>query len=217
MEKPSANNKCMCHIKSLNPKVIFEFGAAVGQDTLFYRDKFPDADIYSFEPDPLLFKNIKNIMEENNIHFYDYAIRDYTGEMDFYYVRGIRDNETALWIGGFSPHKQKTETNARALGWKVMPEPMRVPCITLEDFCFEHSIERINFIHMDVEGAVHLVLKGMGDLRPELIYAEIEADKYFSGALSPERYTEIFSSMGYCGIEKSGADILYGFKKITKC
>ena len=198
-------------LKKLNPKVIFEFGAFNGVDTFNYRRLFPGATIYSFEPDPILFNNAKEEMKEKNIHFYDYAISNYTGDMDFYYVRGKKDKNTTPGAGGFSKHTKRTHNVMNRLGWEVMPDTLKVKCISLKDFCQDHGVEHINYIHMDVEGAVHLVLEGMGEMRPELIYAEIEASRYFKGALPSKEYRNIFSSMGYRGVEKDGADVLFQY------
>ena len=198
-------------VKMLNPKVIFEFGAFNGADTLFYRGTFPDAEIYSFEPDPVLYEEAKPLLEEERIRFYNYAISDAPGTVDFHYWRGLEDKDYHGPAGSFFDYTDQARKD-HSCRWEFVSEPLKVKCITLKDFCQENEINHINFIHMDVEGAIHLVLRGMGDLRPELIYAEIESDKVFKGALAPRQYTELFLEMGYVPIDRNGADVLFKLK-----
>lgn len=55
--------------KNLNPKVIIDAGANVGFASLFFAIKFPNADIYSFEPEKTNYLQlIKNTSAYSNIH-----------------------------------------------------------------------------------------------------------------------------------------------------
>ena len=62
---------------------------------------------------------------------------------------------------------------------------------------------------MDVEGAISLVLVGMGHLRPEMIYAEVVADWACMGAPSSQVHCKVFSQMGYVVADRNGADVLF--------
>ena len=211
--KTGFSKKTIDLIKQLDPKIVFEFGAFNGADTLFYRGILPDAEIYSFEPNPVSYEKAKPLLESENIHFYNCAIGHALKEMNFHYMTNRKDKERASPAGSFYPFTAKLRT---ALGGEwAFPEPIKVVCTTLELFCQRHGIEQINYIHMDVEGAAPLVLKGMGDLRPEMIYAEIVADWACQGAPSPQVHIKVFSRMGYVAVDKNGADTLfeYGFRK----
>jgi len=202
--------KTIALIKELNPKVVFEFGAFNGADTLLYRALFPEAEIYSFEPNPLSYQKAKQLLESENIHFYNYAIADTLREMDFHYMINREDKGRQSPAGSFYPFTDKLKKD---LGDKWMfPLPIKVLCMSIEHFCQRHNIANIDYIHMDVEGAVSLVLKGMGDLRPNMIYAEIVANWACLGAFSPQQNNTLFKTMGYASVAKNGADRLYKFK-----
>ena len=66
-----------------NNPIIFDIGAHEGQSILFFSKLFPDAFIYSFEPDPDTFKILSNISSEN-LKLENIALSDKTGETSFY-------------------------------------------------------------------------------------------------------------------------------------
>ena len=72
------------YIRDLNPKVIFEFGSYDLTDGMFYRKFWPEAEIYCFEPNPNLYKNIYKIAKENNIKIFSSAFTFQDGPIDFY-------------------------------------------------------------------------------------------------------------------------------------
>lgn len=199
-------------IKELNPDIIFEFGAFDGTDTLSYRRSFPEATIYSFEPDPILYASLRSQMRLNCIHFYNYAISDVTGHADFYYALPQKGNKESFPAGSLLPY---TKTMKRTQGgrWEFQEAPIKVDVITIKDFCREEKIDHIDFMHMDVEGAVHKVVAGLGDLRPTLVLAEVGGrDMLFQGASSHETNNKLFANMGYEPIGGRGADTLYQLK-----
>lgn len=209
--KTGFSAKTISFIKQLNPEVIFEFGAFNGADTLFYRGTFPDAKIYSFEPDPVLYKQTRLVLEEFGVSFYNYAIADITGVMDFYYLKGHGDKEERSPAGSlFVPTKMFHQSHGGQ--WEFVSKPIKVPCVSIKDFCQEKNIKHINYIHMDAQGAEHLVIKGMGSFRPELIYAEIEANKFYHGIPSGSQNNALFGEIGYVPIDGTGADRLYKLK-----
>ena len=178
---------------------------------MFYRGIFPDAKIYSFEPDPVLYRQTRHILEGFDISFYNCAIADITGEMDFYYLKGRGDKEERSPAGSFfMPTKRFHQSHGHK--WEFVSEPIRVPCVSIKDFCRKEKIKHINYMHMDAQGAEHLVIKGMGGFRPELIYAEIEANKFYHGVPSGSQNNALFGEAGYTPIDGTGADILYRLK-----
>ena len=48
-------------------RVIFDVGAYVGKVTIIYRDLFPEATIYSFEPFPDSFRDLNRLADDTHI------------------------------------------------------------------------------------------------------------------------------------------------------
>ena len=199
-------------LEALNPLIIFEFGAFDGTDTLSYRRSFPEATIYSFEPDRVLYRAVRAQMKKNDIHFYNYAISDITGEADFHYLTGVKNNRERSPAGSLYPY---TADMQRSQGrfWKFPSKLMKVKCVTIKDFCHENNIPHIDYMHMDVEGAVDKVLGGMGELRPTIILAETSGrDALFQGAPSQMENNKLFDALGYEPDGAHAADIMYKLK-----
>jgi hypothetical protein len=62
---------------------------------------------------------------------------------------------------------------------------------------------------MDVQGAEHMVLNGLGDFRPKIIYAETCEYPNYEGSGSLEFLESYLFNMGYEAKEKLTYDTLY--------
>jgi len=170
----------MPFIKELNPKVIFEFGTYDGEDALQYRNEFPDADIYCFEPDPVLYTNALHTFEKSRIKLFDYAISNRVGKLKFYptviYQKGIPGPSGSLL--------KHTEYHIKEqVGLQTYYETIFVDTVSISEFCKVGCIKTIDYMHIDVEGATAAVLYGFGNIRPKLIRAEVfDRDVLFEGA-----------------------------------
>ena len=198
-------------IKHLNPKIVFEFGSFDLADGLYYRDLWPDAEIYCFEPNPQLYMHIKQLAEQYNIKLFPYAFSDVDAEVDFYPSIGM--DGIAGPSGSLLPHKVGGKKEQAQL--QTFPDPIKVKTRTIASFCKEHRIDNIDFMHMDVEGAVRLVAGGFGSIRPTMIRAEVHGrERLFHGALPTKLMNRFMEKLGYkillSRITKS-ADILYQY------
>ena len=164
------------YIRDLNPKVIFEFGSYDLTDGMFYRKFWPEAEIYCFEPNPNLYKNIYKIAKENNIKIFSSAFTFQDGPIDFY--RSVKLDSIPGPSGSLL---KQTDSHIKSQEpFQTFPHLIKVMGRSIESFCEQHKIEEIDFMHMDVEGAVELVVNGFGDIRPKLIRAEVHGrDKLF--------------------------------------
>ena len=52
------------------------------------------------------------------------------------------------------------------------PSKILVNTTTINDFCKEKNITEIDFLHMDIEGAELIALKGLGNIVPKSIFVE---------------------------------------------
>lgn len=130
----------------LNPKVIIDIGANIGYFSLYSSAKFPDSEIFCFEPAPVTFKSIeKNITlnKAGSIHPFNIGLSDSVCEKDLF----------------FNPEYTASSSQRDLL---EMDKTYKVRChfSTLDKFVQEKSIKHVDFIKCDVEGSEKFVLFG---------------------------------------------------------
>lgn len=120
--------------KDFQPKVIIDCGSNIGYSTLFFANVYPDAQIYSIEPEKTNFKFLRfNTIFYDNIHVINSAIWDKEtfarlegnelGDMGYMTVETGEDDKDAF----------KTTTLSKIVA--------------------DNSIEKIDFIKIDIEGS----------------------------------------------------------------
>lgn len=123
---------------------IFDIGARDCCQTLEFADWFPESKIYSFEP---ISKSAewckKSTKDRENIYFFDTAISQTNGEIDFYEV--INGN-----IGASSLLKKNQNHH---YGSTYMQKKIKVNSIKGSSFIEKYNIKNVDLIWMDVQGA----------------------------------------------------------------
>lgn len=137
---------------------ILDVGANIGQTAKLLHRFFPRATIHSFEPVPSTYATLR----QNVVR-----------------LAGVRAHAVAL--GATDGHARMTaaadaETNA-IVTTALAAETCTVPMRTLDGFCRDHGIDRIDILKIDVEGHELQVLAGAADLlqtgRIQCVYAEV--------------------------------------------
>lgn len=158
-----------CLIKSENP-VIFDVGAHIGTVTLLYNHLIKNSKIYSFEPFEESYNQLLNSTQNyGNIIPVKKGLSDTIGNAKFH-------------SNNFAPTNSLLPTDKK--GEKVWGEQIldtkeivEVEITTIDKFVEFYSIEKINILKIDVQGAEKLVLKGadktLKEGRIDLIYTEI--------------------------------------------
>ncbi|MEM8908982.1 MAG: FkbM family methyltransferase, partial [Bacteroidota bacterium] len=124
-------------LKGKEVKTIFDVGAADGRTGVRYGELFPGANVFSFEPLPNSFAKVKE-----NEQKYDYltgvnlAMSDKVGTTQFH-LTNLKDASSIL-----SPNKTGSSFD-RHLELKQVIE---VNTTTLDSFCQEKNIDRINVL-----------------------------------------------------------------------
>lgn len=139
---------------SNEPKVLFDIGANRGEYTKALLNNFPDAQIHSFEPAEATYKTLQDNITANNVKLNNFGISDVISESVLYYDKensGLASlyNRQLDYFGiGFS----KSET---------------VKLDTLDHYCRENDISRIDLLKIDIEGNELNALKGAAELLAE--------------------------------------------------
>jgi 2-O-methyltransferase len=170
--------------------MIFDIGACEGEDSIRYKKLFPNATVHAFEPVPSNFKMVnKNIADyklEASIFASPLALSHSSGGADFFVSSGAPTSIELQpnWdYGNKSSSLLKPEKTLEVVPWLKFDKKIRVKTERLDTYCKKHLIDRINLIHIDVQGAELMVLKGAGDMinRIDAIWMEVEAVELYKG------------------------------------
>jgi FkbM family methyltransferase len=165
-------------------KVVFDIGACEGEDSIRYARLFPAARIYAFEPRTDNCERARSNFKKygvSSVTLEQIALSDQDGTADFYYSEGQPDNVPSGENWNFGNKSSSLlapgEEIKKHHSWLKFREPVKVQTNTLASYTAEKKISQIDLVHLDVQGAELMVLKGAGekikDIR--LIWLEVES------------------------------------------
>lgn len=134
---------------------IFDIGANVGNYSISLKNVFPNASIYAFEPNPLTFKLLQEKTKINeNIHCFKIGFSNLKGVSEIFSYKSDESSEHAsLYKDVISDLHNENSISS-----------FQIDLETLDGFCSEHKIEKINFVKIDTEGHEYSVLMGASNL-----------------------------------------------------
>jgi FkbM family methyltransferase len=138
---------------ALRPDVILDIGSNIGSSILFFREQFPGAKIYGFEPHPDTFRVLqKNVGALPSVEVFNYGLGAADADIsvpfdDADFSRFMSKDKTAEWSGPLSP----TACQIRHAG-RVMKNL---------------GLTGVDLIKIDCEGAEYDVLTSLpGEMLP---------------------------------------------------
>lgn len=140
-------------VKEMLPEnpIVLEAGAHIGEDTIKMSSLWPRGTIYAFEPSPssaaIINRRIQGI---KNIIFSPIALNHFTGHVNFYFC------PTNAGASSLNTPNAKLQSD-----WPYEKQPIRVACITLDDWIIDHNIQKIDLMWLDMEGSELRVLKSI--------------------------------------------------------
>ena len=163
--------------------VVFDLGGNLGTSALlFARLARPRGRVISFEPAfaDLLERNLRE-NGASSVTVVPMAVGDRCGEADFAVTaEGV---DSRIDPGGRGGRRQS------------------VPLITLDEFCRNRGIDRVDFIKMDIEGAEEPALRGgehtIRRHRPRLSMASYHRDAGFGGDPQHPKLVRLLTEWGY--------------------
>jgi FkbM family methyltransferase len=144
---------------------IFDIGAFDGLDGLILALKNKNMMVHVFEANPFLIKNIrknkKKIEDFKKIKIKNYKINNFAvSNKNKFFTFNIAKNPTVSSLYKFSKNIEKTWPGYREAHCTFIKK-VKVKGITLEKYCKDKKIERINYLHIDTQGNDLNVLKGL--------------------------------------------------------
>jgi len=174
--------------------VIFDVGANVGATARRYRALYPRAEIHCFEPYPPSFSQLSAALSTDpHMSLHPTALSSAAGRA---LLKVNRNAETNSLL----PSDRRA---GRYWGEGVLETEteIEVPVQTLDGFCAERSIERIDVLKLDVQGAEYAVLEGAATLlsaaRIGVIYMEAIIAPTYVGQRRLVDYLALTSEKGY--------------------
>jgi FkbM family methyltransferase len=174
---------------------ILDIGCCEGEDSVRYARRFPAARVFAFEPLPTNQELARANFERfrvANAELSPLALSDRIGVADFHVSSGRPPQEFAGadWNYGNKSSSLLSPADAQPIdGWIRFQSSIKVRTTTLDAFCQERAISAVDFIHMDVQGAEHLVLAGAKNILPRTgaIWLEVaERQIYFGQKIRPQ-------------------------------
>jgi FkbM family methyltransferase len=167
---------------------IFDIGACTGEDSIIYSNLFPNATITAFEPltgnVDVMKQHLKAYGKEGRVHIESTALSDIEGEFSFYVSSGSPYNCENVQNTTIIPKEWNKSSSLlkpshlleKEFPWLEFKEQTVVKTKRLDNYLNCNSIAKIDFIHMDVQGAELKVLLGLGQKikNVKVIWLEIE-------------------------------------------
>lgn len=125
-------------------RIVFDVGAHEGETMMEFRQQFPNADIYCFEPYKKAFEILKIKSEENmHIKIYNYALGEYDGWATLFC------NSRSHWNSLLKTSKDIEKFVPKALVTPIGTENVKV--CKFDTFCEDNNIENIDLLKLDVQ------------------------------------------------------------------
>lgn len=156
----------------VNNIVLFDIGANVGQTIKKMKMVFPSSKIYAFEPSRNCYEVLKKNSSDKNISINNKAVGSGNGKIKF--------NDYS-WSALNSILK-------RSFGTAQIIDTYDVDLISIDSFCKENNISKIDFLKTDTEGYELEVLKGASNMmdnnKIQFVYVEIFFKENYIGQSS---------------------------------
>jgi len=193
------------------PKVLLDVGTWDGADAIAFKHNWPSARVMAFEACPDNWANIlaDGVVQAEGVEAFHLAVCDHAGGVEFTSNTDTRGRLNRGQSGSILPPTDQLRRDAPNLVFKA---PRAVPSVRLDEFCHQHEIIGIDVLHMDVQGAETLVLRGLGFFRPAMIFLETNETAesgHYEGAGTRMELLELRRAMGYRVAWDSGQDQLW--------
>ena len=172
--------------------VIMDVGANIGSMTFKFAGMAPDGHVYAFEPTDYAFtKLLKNI------------------SLNPQFASRITPVQLFLADQNIRTHEMKAYASWKVDGSTPNPHPLHggevksadsVPAVTLDHFCLEKGIQRVDLIKIDTDGYEYKVLNGARQtIKKYLPYVIFEIGGYVLNEQQIEfkQFHDYFENFGY--------------------
>ena len=138
-------------VNAIDQPCFFDVGANVGNYSKIIASLYPAAKIYAFEPNPFTFKQLQTLSPKSpNILTFNTGLGAIVGNIELFCRQdNVSSSHATLY----------KDVLTKAHGYTDV-QRLTVPMNTLDDFCHQNYIDRIDFLKIDTEGHELKVLQG---------------------------------------------------------
>jgi FkbM family methyltransferase len=178
-------------------KTVFDVGSRDGAESVTFAEKFTEASVYAFECNP---KTIPYLRERaskyTRIAAIEKAVTNYDGVTKFY---PTNMQTVTSWADGNPGASSLFKANGNYPAEKYMQDEIEVPCTRLDTFCKEKSIDKIDILWIDLQGAEMLAFESLGDLihKVKFINTEVTFKEMYTGQCLFEDVNSFLTSKGF--------------------
>jgi FkbM family methyltransferase len=185
---------------NISDGVIFDVGAWVGNTAQSYLNVFSESKVYAFEPFPESFSKLNERFKGvGNISVEQVALSSEVGIATFY-SNSIETTNSLL-------ESAKTLTSDDF--FRDTKDKIEVKTTTLDAYCLENDIKKIDLLKLDVQGGELKVLEGAKKLLESksisLIFCEVEFIEHYKDQPLCHNIVSFLSDYGYRFYNFSGA------------
>jgi len=202
-------------VKKIFPKeiTILEAGAYTGDETITMNNFWPKSKIYTFEPDPIAYKDLKSkIKSYKNIKAYPIALGEKDGIAKFYPSKFVGNSEAP----GASGSLLKPKEHITLATFVEFKNEIDVKTMTLDSWAKKYNIKSIDFLWLDMQGFELIALQhGTNILKTtKVIYTEVEFKEAYA---NQPLFTDVKNWLNQQGFELIAIDVeLKNDKPINK-
>ena len=143
-------------VKNEKP-LIFDIGAHHGQSIKYLERIFKSPVIYSFEPNPESFKILSKNSSKNN-KIFNFAFSNMVGESHFFQNKISHTN--SLYEVNIDSRDSIRAQELSLIDSKEINTRINVDTFTLDRFFEDYSVDFVDLMKVDTQGAEELVLEG---------------------------------------------------------
>jgi FkbM family methyltransferase len=156
---------------------IFDVGSLHCLESIELSKVYKNARIFAFEANPDSYQVcLDNTKDYDNITVVNKAVHDHDGTCIFNAI-DVDKTETPWFDGNRGASSLFKSNGAYNHIEKYIQKEIEVPCIQLETFCKENSINNVDVMWMDLQGAELIALESMGKellSTVQVIHTELE-------------------------------------------
>lgn len=192
-------------LKEKNIKTIIDVGACDGDFIRKFRPIFPEATIYSFEPNPEAFTKLNILFKtDKKLKTFNLALSNTKGEIDFF----VSEN------AGSSSLLVMDELHKINIPHSAMNHLIKVNCDLMDNVFSSIELEKNVLLKLDVQGAEKLVIEGAIKTlsKVDIIYTEINFQELYKNSILVNDLINLLNKHNFrlVGIENIHQSIIDG-------